>query len=122
MVAGVLLLVFLVLVHVGTGTANISIADVINVLTGQHVDNVTYTIVYELRLPRALVAVAAGGMLALAGAIMQAVTRNRWPTLILLEQPRAPSSLRCCGCLASCSTGVLHLQTPAYRRLLWSAA
>jgi iron complex transport system permease protein len=75
-VAGVLLLVFLVLVHVATGTANISIADVINVLTGQHVDKVTYTIVYELRLPRALVAVAAGGMLALAGAIMQAVTRN----------------------------------------------
>jgi iron complex transport system permease protein len=75
-VAGVLLLIFLVLVHVGIGTANISIADVINVLTGQHVDKVTYTIVYELRLPRALVAVAAGGMLALAGAIMQAVTRN----------------------------------------------
>lgn len=73
---GVLLLFFLVLVHVSIGTANISLADVVNVLTGQHVDNVTYTIVYELRLPRALVAVAAGGMLALAGAIMQAVTRN----------------------------------------------
>lgn len=75
-VTGLLLLVFLVLVHVSIGTANISLTDVINVLTGQHVDNVTYTIVYELRLPRALVAVAAGAMLALAGAIMQAVTRN----------------------------------------------
>jgi len=73
---GVLLLFFLVLAHVSIGTANISLADVVNVLTGQHVDNVIYTIVYELRLPRALVAVAAGGMLALAGAIMQAVTRN----------------------------------------------
>jgi len=73
---GVLLLFFLVLAHVSIGTANISLADVVNVLTGQHVDKVTYTIVYELRLPRALVAVAAGGMLALAGAIMQAVTRN----------------------------------------------
>ena len=45
-------------------------------LTGQKVDSVTYTIVHELRLPRALVAVLAGAMLALAGAIMQAVTRN----------------------------------------------
>jgi iron complex transport system permease protein len=73
---GVALLLFLIMVHVSIGTANISLKDVLNVLLGQHVDNVTYTIVYELRLPRALVAVGAGGMLALAGAIMQAVTRN----------------------------------------------
>jgi iron complex transport system permease protein len=73
---GLLLLVFLLMAHVNIGTANISFGDIINVLMGKQVDSVTYTIVYELRLPRALVAVAAGAMLALAGAIMQAVTRN----------------------------------------------
>jgi len=74
--AGVILLIVLILAHINIGTAEISIQDVIKVLTGQSVDDVTYTIVYELRLPRALVAVAAGGMLALAGAMMQTVTRN----------------------------------------------
>lgn len=73
---GLVLLALLVLVHINIGTAGISVEDVIKVLTGQKVDDVTYTIVHELRLPRALVAVLAGAMLALAGAIMQTVTRN----------------------------------------------
>lgn len=75
-VLGVILLIVLILAHINIGTAEISIEDVIKVLTGQHVDDVTHTIIYELRLPRALVAVLAGGMLALAGAMMQTVTRN----------------------------------------------
>lgn len=75
-IAGLLLLIVLVLAHINIGTADISVQDVIKVLTGQQVDSVTYTIVHELRLPRALVAVLAGAMLAMAGAIMQAVTRN----------------------------------------------
>ncbi len=76
LVAGVLLLGILILAHINIGTADISVQDIIKVLTGQKVDDVTYTIVHELRLPRALVAVLAGAMLALAGAIMQTVTRN----------------------------------------------
>lgn len=76
LLVGIILLIFLILAHVSIGTADISLETVIKALTGQQVDSVTHTIVYELRLPRALVAVAAGGMLALAGAIMQTVTRN----------------------------------------------
>ena len=34
------------------------------------------TVIWHLRLPRALVAVVAGAMLALAGAILQAITGN----------------------------------------------
>jgi iron complex transport system permease protein len=75
-VGGLVFIVAAVLAHVSIGTADISLQDIIRVLTGQQVDPVTQTIVYELRLPRALVAVLAGAMLALAGAIMQAVTRN----------------------------------------------
>ncbi|MEO8287954.1 MAG: iron ABC transporter permease [Chloroflexota bacterium] len=73
---GIVLTLVLVVAHVSIGTANISVEDVVKVLTGQQVDSTTHTIVYELRLPRALVAVLAGAMLALAGAIMQTVTRN----------------------------------------------
>lgn len=76
LVGGLLLVLVLLVAHVSIGTANVTPAQVIDVLTGQQVDKVTFTIIYDLRLPRALVAVLAGAMLALAGAIMQAVTRN----------------------------------------------
>jgi iron complex transport system permease protein len=76
LVGGMVLVLALLVAHVSIGTADISWQDVVRVLTGQQVDSVTHTIVYDLRLPRALVAVLAGAMLALAGAIMQAVTRN----------------------------------------------
>lgn len=75
-VGGLLLVLGLLIAHVSIGTADISPKGVIDVLTGRQVDKVTYTIIHDLRLPRALVAVLAGAMLALAGAIMQAVTRN----------------------------------------------
>ena len=73
---GLLLVLVLLVAHVSIGTANISPGGVIAVLTGQQVSQVDYTIIHDLRLPRALVAILAGAMLALAGAIMQAVTRN----------------------------------------------
>ena len=76
LVSGMVLVLALLVAHVSIGTADISWQDVVRVLTGQQVDSVTHTIVYDLRLPRALVAVLAGAMLALAGAIMQALTRN----------------------------------------------
>ncbi len=75
-VSGLLILLGLLIAHIDIGTADISVADIVKVLTGQKVESVTYTIIHELRLPRALVALLAGAMLALAGAIMQAVTRN----------------------------------------------
>jgi iron complex transport system permease protein len=39
-------------------------------------DNVAHAIVFDLRLPRALAAFACGGLLALAGALMQVLLRN----------------------------------------------
>ena len=74
--SGLIMVLFMLVAHVSIGTANVTPTDVIKVLTGQQVDQVTHTIVYDLRLPRALVAMLAGSMLALAGAIMQTVTRN----------------------------------------------
>jgi iron complex transport system permease protein len=73
---GLGLVLALLVAHVSIGTANVTPGDVIGVLTGQQVDTTTRLIVYDLRLPRALVAMLAGAMLALAGAIMQSVTRN----------------------------------------------
>ncbi len=72
-----LVLVFVLLVaHINVGTGGTTPIDVIKVLTGQQVDKITYNVIYELRLPRALVAMGAGAMLALAGALLQSTMRN----------------------------------------------
>ena len=72
----VLLVLVLALVHISVGTVNVTPADVLKVLVGQPVDKLTYTVVHDLRMPRALVAMLAGAMLGLAGAILQSTLRN----------------------------------------------
>ncbi|MEP6776727.1 MAG: iron ABC transporter permease, partial [Chloroflexota bacterium] len=76
LLGGVLLLLFMLFLHIYIGTVQVSPLDVVKVLTGQQVDKLTHTVIWELRLPRALVAILAGAMLSLAGAILQSVTRN----------------------------------------------
>lgn len=61
------------LLAVATGEVTLSPSQVWNGLMGNGADAL---IVQELRLPRALVAAAAGGALALSGALLQGVARN----------------------------------------------
>jgi iron complex transport system permease protein len=56
------------------GSLPVPISDVVAALLGQPVDNAA--IVLDLRLPRALAGFACGGLLALAGALMQVLLRN----------------------------------------------
>jgi iron complex transport system permease protein len=64
------------LLHLRTGRLELSFAEVVAALGGAPAQPLHRQVVWELRLPRALVAATAGGMLALAGALLQAVTRN----------------------------------------------
>ena len=57
------------------GAAGLPLADVLAAFTS-HADATTRTIVIELRLPRVALALVAGGGLALAGTVFQAVLRN----------------------------------------------
>ncbi|MGM0858710.1 MAG: FecCD family ABC transporter permease [Pseudomonadota bacterium] len=57
------------------GSASLSISDVWAVVQGSG-DGLARTMVIELRLPRALSAFAVGGLLAVAGALMQVLLRN----------------------------------------------
>ncbi len=57
------------------GSSSIPLQDVIAVFTGQGSD-LQRTLILELRLPRTLSAFATGGLLALAGALMQILLRN----------------------------------------------
>lgn len=63
------------LLALGWGSVPVSPARVIAVLFGAD-DTLAQTVVLELRLPRALAAFITGGLLALAGALMQVLLRN----------------------------------------------
>ncbi|MGM0545042.1 MAG: FecCD family ABC transporter permease [Pseudomonadota bacterium] len=57
------------------GSASLSVGDVWAVMQGSG-DGLSRTMVLDLRLPRALSAFAVGGLLAVAGALMQVLLRN----------------------------------------------
>lgn len=63
------------LISVALGAAEIPPAAILDVLGGGG-DPTTRTIVLELRLPRAVLALLVGGALGLAGAVLQALLRN----------------------------------------------
>ena len=78
---GILFAVLLIIViaafllALALGSADISLREAVAALGGQAPDNVM-TLVNELRLPRALTAFAVGGLLAVAGVLMQVLLRN----------------------------------------------
>ncbi len=60
---------------VGTGSVSVAPGQVLAVFLGEG-SNLQQTLVLELRLPRTLSAFATGGLLAVAGALMQVLLRN----------------------------------------------
>jgi iron complex transport system permease protein len=60
---------------ISVGSASISLTDTFAVLTGSGTP-IQQTVLLELRLPRTLTAFATGGLLAVAGALMQVLLRN----------------------------------------------
>ncbi len=64
------------LVSVTQGTAQVSVSDVLAVMTGQSDDETQKTIIMNVRLPRIIGATVVGMALAVSGAAMQALFRN----------------------------------------------
>lgn len=63
---------------VSIGTESIGLGDILHgiVLTSSSTDSVPQLVVHLIRLPRALLAAMVGGGLAVAGVVMQSITRN----------------------------------------------
>ena len=57
------------------GSTDIGVAEILAVLSGGG-DDTTRSVIVELRLPRALTAFSVGGLLAIAGVLMQVLLRN----------------------------------------------
>lgn len=58
------------------GSTPLSIIEIFNALFGGNVDQTVKQILFEIRLPRVLYAVAVGGGLSIAGAVFQAILMN----------------------------------------------
>jgi len=70
-----LLLAAAFLIALASGSADVSLAQTLGALRGDAPDEIR-ALVMELRLPRALTAFAVGGLLAVAGVLMQVLLRN----------------------------------------------
>ncbi|NAZ38281.1 iron ABC transporter permease [Rubellimicrobium sp. CFH 75288] len=71
---GLLVLVFLW--HIAVGAKPIPLGTVLAALTAPEPGNFDHVVIRDLRLPRAVYAVAVGASLSVAGALIQGVTRN----------------------------------------------
>lgn len=72
---GGLFLIFLL--NVGVGSANISVGDIFQILTGKvDVTDSRYLIIYRIRIPRAFASAAGGAALAVAGFLLQTFFAN----------------------------------------------
>ncbi|MGD8277060.1 MAG: iron ABC transporter permease [Gemmatimonadota bacterium] len=69
------ILLFAATLSLGSGPASLSLASIFDALVGRG-DPLTRTILIDLRLPRALLALLVGGGLAMSGAVFQALLRN----------------------------------------------
>ncbi len=75
-VLGIALALVGLLVSVSVGAKGIPLPDVMGAIFNYDEGNIDHVLVRDARLPRALCAVLVGGVLALAGAMMQGVLRN----------------------------------------------
>ncbi|WP_244865214.1 iron ABC transporter permease [Xylanibacillus composti] len=72
---GLLLLFVLLFISLAHGQANVSVHAVLEALFAR-ADKLEHHIVWEMRLPRAVMAMLAGSALAVAGVLLQTITRN----------------------------------------------
>jgi iron complex transport system permease protein len=70
-----LLITVVFLISLNVGTAKVTVMDVLKTIIGQGTPKAEL-VLFKLRLPRAIIAIIVGASLAVAGCIMQTVTRN----------------------------------------------
>jgi iron complex transport system permease protein len=76
LIAGIIISVFLLIVSVSLGAVRIPVSEVFFTLTGQTISTRSDIIIWNIRLPQSLTAIAAGGGLAVSGVVMQSILRN----------------------------------------------
>lgn len=75
LVFAIFLLLFLAILGVSLGSSALSLGDVINTLSGEGT-TISRQVVFNIRMPRVLAAIATGAALSVSGAVIQTVIRN----------------------------------------------
>lgn len=75
-VAGLLLLAFIMAFSITKGSADISLNSVFEALFKFNKENMNHLVIVDIRMPRVLASALVGSALAVSGAIMQGTTRN----------------------------------------------
>ena len=72
-VFGVMILALLVMafVNINTGTVDISAAEIVRIIFAGQTEETKYQIIWQIRLPRILMAAILGGALSLSGFLLQ---------------------------------------------------
>lgn len=91
------------------GRYSISIGDTFKYLFGQKIDDVSFKVLNNLRLPRTLVAICVGCALALSGTIYQSIFNNKLVSPDILGVSSGASVGACFGILVGFSTGLVSL-------------
>ncbi len=91
--------------HISVGARPVPLAEVWRALTAPDPALFDHAVVRDLRLPRAVAAAAVGAALAVAGALMQAVTRNPLAEPATLGLMAGASSAVVLGIVGSASQG-----------------
>lgn len=71
-----LLSIVAAVIAIGLGSVNISIPDILQTIFGSSSTNVHDTIIWDIRLPRVVLAMVIGANIAISGALLQAVMGN----------------------------------------------
>ncbi|RWX56199.1 FecCD family ABC transporter permease [Photobacterium chitinilyticum] len=103
------LVLSLVLSLIAWSTFGLSIDDVYQVLVAFDPDSMSQQLIITLRLPRTLVALLIGANLAVAGVLMQGITRNALASPAILG---INAGAACCMALASVGVGFLSILPP----------
>jgi len=69
-------MLLLLVLNVALGSVNIPLGDTVRIVLGQGGDDVYQSIIWNIRLPRALGALAGGAVLAVSGLLLQVFFRN----------------------------------------------
>lgn len=73
---GMVCITALLVVHVATGRSELGVSESVRVLTGTSDVRAHEVIVWKYRVPRVLIGLVAGALLALSGVLLQAIMRN----------------------------------------------
>lgn len=71
-----LALFLMALININTGTVNISVKEILGILTAGRKEGTGYHIIWQIRLPRILMAAILGGALSLSGFLLQVFFHN----------------------------------------------